>query len=113
MTETFIDDLEKMTDFLTFMVENKPDIGACLFLKSYNYLTAEEVNMTYKAITTESLADLYRQAENAYIDELNGRETGLTVSSEQAKSAIIDYVNKNLSEAEKADFEHRIESMGC
>ena len=112
MTEPFINDLEKMTDLLSFIVQHGWQRGYDAFLKSYSYLTANEVDNTVALISPESLADLLRQAENVYIEELNGRETGLAITSEQAKSAIIDFIYKFTPEHDQHIFEHAVESMG-
>ena len=107
--ETFINDIEKMSDLLQAIIEN--DIRG--FLNSYSYLTKEEVDNTIKEINAESLAELLRQAENYYIEELNDRKTGLSITSEQAKTSIIDYVYSMLSKEEQKDFEDYCYNAGC
>lgn len=106
---TFIDDIEKMSNLLQAIIEN--NISG--FLNSYSYLTIEDVNETIKEINAESLADLYRQAENYYIDELNGRETGLSITSEQAKTSVIGFVYSKLSKEGQKDFEDDCYNMAC
>lgn len=109
---TFIDDVEKMTDLLTFMVEGGK--WAEDFLRLYNYLSENELEDTVRAIDGVSLANLWRQAENIYIDELNGRGDPLSVTSEQIKSAITSFLNSGkLPEHEKECFYSACESMGC
>ena len=73
---TFINDIEKMSDLLQAITED--NISG--FLSSYSYLTKEEVDNTIKEINAESLAELFRQAENYYIEELNNRDTGLSIT---------------------------------
>ena len=107
--ETFIDDIEKMSDLLQAIIEN--DISG--FLNSYSYLTKEEVDNTIKEINAESLAELFRQAENYYIEELNNRKTGLSITSEQAKTSITDYVYNMLSKEEQKDFEDYCYNIAC
>ena len=106
---TFIDDIEKMSNLLQAITEN----NVSDFLNSYSDLTKEDVNNTIKEINAESLAELLRQAENYYIDELNGRETGLSITSEQAKTSIIDFVYSKLSKKEQKDFEDDCYNMAC
>lgn len=105
----FIDDIEKMSNLLQAITEN----NIKSFLNSYSYLTKEDVDATIREINAESLADLYRQAENYYIDELNGRETGLSITSEQAKTSIIDFVYGKLSKEGQKDFEDACYNMAC
>lgn len=112
MAETFIDDLEKMTDLLSLVVQHGWEQGFERFFEAYSYLTPNEIDDTAALISPESLADLLRQAENVYIEELNGRETGLAITSEQAKSAIIDFIYKYMPEHDQRIFEHAVESMG-
>ena len=106
---TFIDDIEKMPNLLQAITEN----NVSGFLNLYSYLTIEDVNDTIKEINAESLADLLRQAENYYIDELNGRETGLSITSEQAKTSIVDYVYNKLTKEEQKNFENDCYNMAC
>ena len=106
---TFINDIEKMSDLLQAITEN--NISG--FLNSYSYLTKEEVGSTIKEINAESLAELLRQAENYYIEELNNRETGLSITSEQAKASITGYVYSMLSKEEQKDFEDYCYNVAC
>ena len=106
---TFINDIEKMSDLLQAIAED----NISDFLNSYSYLTKEEVDNTIKEINAESLAELFRQAENYYIEELNNRETGLSITSEQAKTSITDYVYSKLSKEEQKDFEDYCYNLAC
>ena len=105
----FINDIEKMSSLLQAITEN----NVSDFFNSYSDLTKEEVDNTIKEINAESLAELLRQAENYYIEELNGRETGLSITSEQAKTSIIGYVYSKLSKEEQEDFENECYNMAC
>lgn len=116
----FIDDLEKMVDLLEVVkLENEKAYNK--FLLQYSYLTSDEVYKTIQAINGSTLADLYRQAENYYIDELNNRETGLSITAVQAKEVIADFVYNGLSvlysgkqlEEQIKDFVECCESMAC
>lgn len=108
----FIDDIEKMTDLLAFILAGGE--WANKFLESYSYLTLDEVQSTFYAIDGITLAELYRQAENLHIEEMNGRPTGVSVDSETVKSVITDYLNSGLlPDVERKEFEKAIESMGC
>lgn len=107
--KTFIDDIEKMSNFLQAIIEDNIND----FLNSYSNLTNEEVNNTIKKINAESLAELLRQAENYYIEELNNRKTGLSITSEQAKTTITDYVYSKLSKEEQKDFEDYCYNLAC
>lgn len=115
MAETFIDDLEKMVDLLQASMEEDNATAYDNFLKQYDYITENELDDTIKQVNTSTLADLYRQAENYYIEELNGRETGLSISSETAKTVIGNYVYNSgmLSIPEQKEFEEICASMGC
>lgn len=112
MSYSYICDIEKMSDLLTFMVEN-PTGWKQQFMESYSYILEEEVDKTVEEINSESLAYLMRIAENIYIEEMNNRPrpTGLAIDSQTAKTAIINFVN-TLPEKEKEDFERVCESMG-
>lgn len=105
----FIDDIEKMSNLLQAITKN----NVSDFLNSYSELTKGEIDNTIKEINAESLAELLRQAENYYIEELNGRETGLSITSGQAKTSIIDYVYNKLSKGEQQEFENACENMAC
>ena len=105
----FIDDIEKMSYLLQSITEN----NISSFLNSYSYLTKEETDNTIKKINAENLADLFRQAENYYIEELNNRETGLSITSEQAKTSITNYVYSKLSKKQQKDFEDYCYNMPC
>ena len=104
----FINDIEKMSDFLI--------MGAEYFLNSYNYLTQQEYSETrdyFHKNKIEVLSDMYRQAENMYIEELNDRPTYLSVSSETIKNKIIYYVEQYCTIPEQTEFYEVIDSMGC
>ena len=73
----------------------------------------EEVDNTIKEINAESLAELFRQAENYYIEELNNRDTGLSITSEQAKTSVTNYVYSKLSKEEQKDFEDYCYNIAC
>ena len=106
---TFINDIEKMSDLLQAIAED--NISG--FLNSYSYLTKEEVDNTIKEINAESLAELFRQAEKYYIEELNNRDTGLSITSEQAKTSVTNYVYSMLSKEEQKDFEDYCYNVAC
>ena len=112
---TFETDLEKMVDLLEAIMSEDNASAYDEFLRSYSYLTENELNDTVKLINAEVLADLYRQAENYYIEELNGRPTGLAIKSYQAKNVIVDYVYKSglMLKAEQKEFEELCEAMAC
>ena len=108
---TFINDIELMTDLLTLIVEN-PNNFFEKFAKSHPRYTQNEIEDTVHEINGMSLAYLYRTAENMHIEEMNGRETGLKIDSETAKTAIINAVN-TLPECEADEFNEACKSMGC
>ena len=112
---TFETDLEKMVDLLEAIMSEDNASAYDEFLRSYSYITENELDDTVKLINAEVLADLYRQAENYYIEELNGRPTGLAIKSYQAKNVIVDYVYKSglMSKAEQKEFEELCEAMAC
>ena len=65
--QSFIDDLEKMVDLLEADMAEDSEQAYEDFLRSYSYLTENEVTDTLENINGTNLAYLYRQAENAYI----------------------------------------------
>ncbi len=94
MIETFETDIEKISDLLQLISDNNFDTekGCQEFLASYSYLTYEEVKGTLIKVDTELLAYLMRRAENMNIEEMNGRSTGLAITSEQVKTTVTNYV---------------------
>ena len=101
---SFIDDTEKMIDFLS--------ISRTEFLNSYEYLSEMEYDVTrnhFEEDRAEVLANLIREAENIHIEEMNGRSTS-DVSSEALKTAVTNYL-PNLNNKEKKDFEDYCVSM--
>ena len=114
-TDTFETDLEKMVDLLEAVMSEDNASAYDEFLRSYSYITENELDDTVGLIDAEVLADLYRQAENYYIEELNGRPTGLAITSEQAKSTIVKYVYDSglMSKGEQREFEELCEAMAC
>lgn len=103
---TFLDDTEKMVDFLQLPKEE--------FLKSYSYLTEQEYEETaeyFNSNRAETLACMMRIAENMYIEELNDRNTGMSVSSEQVKGAVNTYATETLSQKEVDEFIEICESL--
>ena len=115
MADTFITDLEKMVDLLKAVMSEDNASAYDEFLRSYSYITENELDDTVKVICGETLADLYRQAENYYIEEMNGRPTGLAITSDIAKDVISRYVYQSglVSKAEQRTFEECCEAMGC
>lgn len=112
---TFETDLEKMVDLLEAIMSEDNASAYDEFLRTYSYITENELDDTVELIDANVLADLYRQAENYYIEELNGRPTGLAITSEQAKSTIIKYVYDSglVSKTEQKEFEELCEAMAC
>ena len=115
MANTFIDDLEKMVDLLQASMSEDNMTAYDEFLSKHDDVTENELDDTIKEVNTGTLADLYRQAENAYIEELNDRPTGLPFSSETAKAVIGNYVYNSgmLDILEQKEFEEICNSMGC
>ena len=115
MANTFIDDLEKMVDLLQASMSDDNMTAYDEFLSKHDDVTENELDDTIKEVNTGTLADLYRQAENAYIEELNDRPTGLPFSSETAKAVIGNYVYNSglLDIPQQKEFEEICNSMGC
>lgn len=63
-------------------------------------------------ILTSNLADLMRRAENVYIENLNGRETGFAVTGEQLKEVVNNCAYYFLTSAEYEEFIEICNSMG-
>ena len=112
---TFETDLEKMVDLLEAVMSEDNASAYDEFLRSYSYITENELDDTVGLIDAEVLADLYRQAENYYIEEMNGRPTGLAITSEMAKDTISRYVYQSglISKGEQREFEECCKAMGC
>lgn len=113
--ETFEDDLEKMVDLLEAIMSEDNASAYDEFLRTYSYITENELNDTVELIDVNVLANLYRLAENYYIEELNDRPTGLAITSDTAKSTIVKYVYDSglVSKAEQKEFEELCEAMAC
>lgn len=102
----FTDDIEKMVDFL--------ELSKGEFLKSYSYITEEDYAETLEDFNydrAENLAYMMRSAENMYIEEMNGRETGVSVTSLQVKQAVSTYVVEHLQQEEIDEFYEICESL--
>lgn len=108
MAEHFLNDMDKMDDFFNISKEE--------FLTSYDYLTEEDYMETQLALhegdLVSNIADLFRQAENMYIDELNDRDTGWLVTSEQLKSTLARYVELYFTKEMKQELQEVCNSMG-
>ena len=120
---TFEDDMDKVTDLMQFIIQANSDIpnslantevGVANFKQSYIYLTEGEVESTLKKIkSAEVLAYLYRQAENLYIDEINGRYTPWVIKGEQAKDIINSFAEFILTPNQYKEFIDELYQMGC
>lgn len=114
--DSFLYDLDKMYDLLTLTKEE--------FLKSYLYVSEGDYDHTLSAILPKNdllpdndeqvgnLADLCRQAENLYIEELNDRPTEWNVLGSQLKEAIYDFVKANYTEGQQELFNDYCYNMG-
>ena len=115
--KNFLNDMDKMYDFLD------SDISKKEFLKSYNYLTAEEYNKTvsdFYADLTTNLAYLLRDSENMLIEEntyFDNEETnpykGFSVTGEQLKTRVWQYMDENLTQEEIEEVREIADGMGC
>lgn len=123
ITTTFEDDMDKVTDLMQFIIQANSDIphslantevGVANFKQSYIYLTEGEVESTLKKIkSAEVLAYLYRQAENLYIDEINGRYTSWLIKGSQAKDIINSFAEFILTPNQYKEFIDELYQMGC
>lgn len=107
MAEHFLNDMDKMNDFLR--------LEGIEFLKSYDYITLDDYALTsaeFLSDIIESLAELSRQAENMHIEEMNGRDTGWHVTSDELKTSIMWYVQDHLDTNEREEYEDLCNSMG-
>ena len=113
MTDTFTNETDKMIDLLEAIMAEDNMQAYDDFLKMYPDVTENELDDTVKEINGISLAYLARRIENAYIEELNGRETGLKYSAESMKTTLSNYVYNTdyLTKAERQDFEDECEGM--
>lgn len=102
---SFVNDVDKMIDFVVLSKEE--------FLDSYSYLTEEEYNETlidYNQYKGEVLADLMREAENLHLEEMNGKPIEGPVTSESIKTNVSKAL-KTLTKAEMIDFEDCCNAM--
>ena len=112
----FLWDLDKVYDLLT--------IGKEEFLKSYLYVSEEEYDLTLQAIKPKddkvegneeqisNMADLCRNAENLYIEELNNRSTDWNVTGSSLKDAIYNYIVDYYTNEQRDLFEDYCYNMG-
>lgn len=118
ITGTFEDDTEKLFDLLHLSKED--------FLQSYSYIHEVDYEQTLNMFKVndhkteeeneeviDNLACLLRGAENMYIEELNGRDTGLNVTGSQFKEVLFDYVARTLNSKQKELFEELCYDMAC
>lgn len=103
----FIDDLEKVNDLLSISKDE--------FLKFYSYITENEYDETLKEATNlDTLCNLYRQGENLHIEDMNGRDTGLSITGDNLKETVANYVNANIHDLESIEtFRDFLYSTGC
>ena len=113
MADTFTNDTDKMIDLLEAIMAEDNMQAYDDFLTMYPDVTENELDDTVKEINGISLAYLARRIENANIEELNGRETGLKYSAESMKTTLSNYVYNTdyLTKAERQDFEDECEGM--
>lgn len=119
--DTFTSDLDKVADLL--FLDNKEE-----FLQSYYYVPSEDYEATAKHFypnkeaeelsdenlsIVHNLANLMRQAENLYIEELNDRKTCWNILGSELKGIVADFVNKHFTEKQIAEFQELCEEMAC
>lgn len=112
---TFLTDVDKAYDFLELSKDE--------FLLSYSYLTGQEYEETYRTFVSDltgNLAELMRDAENMLIEEntyFDNEDTNpykyATVTGEQLKDRVYEYVTSHLSEEEQNEFREICEDMAC
>lgn len=115
MADTFLNDLDKVYDFLQLSKQE--------FLESYSYITEEDYDLSAKEFNEDrvrTLALLMRDAENMLIEEVTemGSEEdnmyrGFIVTGEQLKSAVYDYATEHLTKQEQQDFEDTCIAWAC
>lgn len=118
ITGTFEYDTEKLFDLLHLSKED--------FLQSYTYIHEVDYEQTLNMFKVndhkteeeneeviDNLACLLRGAENMYIEELNGRDTGLTITGSQFKEVLYDYVTRTLNSKQQKLFEELCYDMAC
>ena len=111
----YIYDLDKAYDFMSISKEE--------FLNIYSCLTEEDYEAMYKDFHGENkielLAEFMRDSENMLIEENSVMcdteciYKGFSVTGEQLKLAVADYVYKNFSKEEQQEFEDWCEGMAC
>lgn len=111
--EIFLSDIDKAYDFLELSKEE--------FLQSYSYLTEKDYDLTldyFNANKGQELAYLMRDAENMLLEEVtemggDNPYKAYTVTGEQLKTRVADYVYSHLTKEEIQEFEEVCNSMGC
>lgn len=115
-TTSFLSDIDKMYDLLIISKQE--------FLDSYSYTTEAEYDLTLSLIMPTStelqanedqigtMADLCREAENLYLEEVNDRPTAWNVLGSQLKEAIYDFVRNNYTIAQQELFNDYCYNMG-
>ena len=108
---TFEDDMDKVTDLMQAIIQENSNTlsdeptAINNFRVSYNLFTEGEVENTLKKIkSAEVLAYLYRQAENIYIEDINGRYTPWFIKGEQAKDVISEFAKIVLTQSQYQEF---------
>lgn len=110
MAEHFLNDMDKMYDFLDDKISREE------FLESYSYLKGEDYDITLKKLNediAEVLAEIIREAENMLLEESNGRPTGWLVTGSDLKYRVAEYVRNHLTEDEEAELYELCDSMAC
>lgn len=117
MAEDFLNDVDKMYDFLNDNLTREK------FTDIYSSVPKADYDLTLKKLNENiamELAYLMRKAENMLIEEntyFDNEETNpyknFKVTGEQLKSRVYEFVNTHLSKEEKEEFEEWCEGMAC
>ena len=116
ITTTFEDDMDKVTELMQAIIrvddiENGINSFTCI---NFRLVSIKEVENTVKRLRdVEVLANLYRQAENLYIDEINGRYTSWLIKGSQAKDIINSFAEFILTPNQYKEFIDELYQMGC
>ena len=109
----FTNDLDKMSDLLEAIMSDDSMEAYDNFLRIYPDVTENDLDNTVKAINGEVLGYMARYIENANIEEMNDRPTGLKYTAEQMKTTLSNYVYNTdfLTKADIEDFEGICEDL--
>lgn len=99
MNVYFLFDLELANNFLSLDEKSFKQL-----YPSINSAEYKKIKDDFQADIIRNLAELMREAENLYIEDLNARKYNLTFNSEQFKITINNYAEANLTKKQYEEY---------